>query len=89
MEGYPHLLEVIWLQEEPRNMGAWTYMEPRLRDLIGTGPSVGYIGRPERASPAAGSPLVHRAEQERIVAEAFGGLHGPYPVVAAAMRRAG
>ena len=78
---YPALREVIWLQEEPKNMGAWSYMAPRLRDLIGREPSIDYVGRPERASPAEGSPLLHRAEQDRIVAEAFSNLQG-LPAVA-------
>ena len=66
---YPNLEEIVWLQEEPRNMGAWTYSASRLREL--TGRDVAYIGRPDRGSPAEGSPLLHRAEQERIVAAAY------------------
>jgi 2-oxoglutarate dehydrogenase E1 component len=76
---YPNLREVIWLQEEPKNMGAWSYMAPRLRDLIGREPRIDYIGRPDRASPAEGSPHLHQSEQARIVAEAFSGLQGPPP----------
>ncbi|MDB5077833.1 MAG: 2-oxoglutarate dehydrogenase, subunit, partial [Chloroflexi bacterium] len=79
MAGYPNLREIIWLQEEPKNMGAWSFMAPRLRDLIGRDPSIDYIGRPDRASPAEGSPNVHQLEQARIVAEAFSGLQGPPP----------
>jgi 2-oxoglutarate dehydrogenase E1 component len=89
IEGYPHLREVIWLQEEPKNMGAWSYMAPRLRDLIGRVPRIDYIGRPDRASPAEGSPILHRAEQARIVAEAFSGLQGPPPVVQGVKHHAG
>jgi 2-oxoglutarate dehydrogenase E1 component len=70
---YPSLDEVIWAQEEPRNMGAWSYMEPRLRGLLPSGVSLGYAGRPERASPAEGYPAAHAAEQQRIVEEALGG----------------
>ena len=88
IEGYPNLREVVWLQEEPRNMGAWSYMAPRLRDLLGAAPSLTYIGRPERASPAAGSPLLHRAEQGRIVAAAFG-LHDPNSALVAVGKHAG
>ena len=76
---YPHVREVIWLQEEPSNMGAWGYMQPRLRDLVGRDVRVGYIGRPERASPAEGSPSVHQLEQARIVFEAFSGLQDSAP----------
>jgi 2-oxoglutarate dehydrogenase E1 component len=89
LAGYPHLREVVWLQEEPRNMGAWSYMAPRLRDLIGRDPSVDYIGRPDHASPAAGSGAVHQAEQARIVAEAFTGLQGPLPVPQGVTQHAG
>jgi 2-oxoglutarate dehydrogenase E1 component len=77
VDAYPNLREVVWLQEEPRNMGAWTYMALHLRDLLGRVPRIDYIGRPDRASPAEGSVLLHQREQARIVAEAFSGLQGP------------
>jgi 2-oxoglutarate dehydrogenase E1 component len=67
------LEEVVWLQEEPQNMGAWRYMEPRLRALIGDRAVLSYSGRPERASPAEGYASDHEVEQARIVAEAIGG----------------
>jgi 2-oxoglutarate dehydrogenase E1 component len=73
-EAYPNLAEVFWVQEEPRNMGAWSYMEPRLRDLLRQGGrpfEIGYVGRPDRASPAEGSLDQHNVEQARIVAAAF------------------
>jgi len=69
---YTGASELVWAQEEPRNMGAWTYVEPRLRELLGGRP-VRYVGRPERASPAEGYPTAHAAEQARIVREALGG----------------
>jgi 2-oxoglutarate dehydrogenase E1 component len=59
--------EVIWVQEEPHNMGAWFYVEPRLRQL---GAEARYVGRPERASPAEGYAEMHENEQRRIVTEA-------------------
>lgn len=53
-------------------MGAWTYVEPKLRELAAAGGfDVRYVGRPERASPAEGYPSVHAVEQSRIVAEAL------------------
>ena len=70
---YPSLTEVVWTQEEPRNMGAWSYMEPRLRELLPKGVALRYAGRPERASPAEGYPAAHAMEQARIVGEALGG----------------
>ena len=66
---YPNVEEVVWAQEEPKNMGAWTYVQPRLRASIGTLPMLRYIGRPERASPAEGHKHDHDAEQARIVRE--------------------
>lgn len=68
---YPNLEEVVWVQEEPQNMGAWTFMQPRIGDLLPEGVVLRYVGRAAEASPAEGSILQHRAEQARIVAEAF------------------
>jgi 2-oxoglutarate dehydrogenase E1 component len=73
ISSYPHLREVVWLQEEPRNMGAWSYMAPRLAPLLPEGVPLRYIGRPERASTAEGSPEDHAREQARIVQEAYAG----------------
>jgi 2-oxoglutarate dehydrogenase E1 component len=71
IDRYPNLAEIVWLQEEPRNMGAWSFMEPRLRKLIENRLPVRYIGRPERASPAEGSADRHAEEQARILGDAF------------------
>jgi 2-oxoglutarate dehydrogenase E1 component len=68
---YPKLEELVWVQEEPRNMGAWTYVEPKLRELAPPEVEVSYAGRPERASPAEGYPAAHAAEQGRIIREAL------------------
>jgi 2-oxoglutarate dehydrogenase E1 component len=68
LERYPRAGEVVWLQEEPRNMGAWPYLEPRLRAAIGDR-SARYVGRPARATPAEGWADAHQAEQRRLVAE--------------------
>jgi 2-oxoglutarate dehydrogenase E1 component len=54
-------------------MGAWSYMAPRLRELLPGALSLTYLGRPERASTAEGSPEAHAAEQRRIIEDAFGG----------------
>ncbi len=70
---YPSLGEVVWAQEEPRNMGAWSWMEPRLTALLPAGVTLRYAGRPERASPAEGYPAAHAAEQTRIVTDALSG----------------
>jgi len=68
---YPRLEELIWVQEEPRNMGAWMYLASKLYELAPAGVEVGYVGRPERASPAEGYPAAHAAEQGRIIREAL------------------
>ncbi len=79
---YPHLREVVWAQEEPRNMGAWTFAQPRLLDLLPGGVRLRYIGRAEAASPAEGSIGAHDREQKRIIAETLG--DAPVPSVASA-----
>ena len=66
---YPSVEEVVWAQEEPKNMGAWTYIAPRLRVSTGNAMIVRYVGRPERASPAEGYSSAHKIEQERIVSD--------------------
>jgi multifunctional 2-oxoglutarate metabolism enzyme len=71
LAGYGAMEELVWVQEEPCNMGAWTYVEPRLREMAPEGVEVSYVGRPERASPAEGYPAAHIAEQGRIVREAL------------------
>ncbi len=71
---YPSAKEVAWVQEEPKNMGGWSYVAPRLRGSVGNALVIRYVGRPERASPAEGYPKTHEMEQARIVAEATGPL---------------
>ena len=68
---YPNLREVVWAQEEPRNMGARAHMFPRLMQILPRTRHFGYIGRPERASPGEGYPAAHAAEQSRIVRTAL------------------
>jgi 2-oxoglutarate decarboxylase len=79
---YPNLREVIWLQEEPRNMGARAHMSPRLMQILPRELKFGYIGRPERASTAEGYPAAHAMEQRRIVTTALDLTRpvGMYPV---------
>jgi 2-oxoglutarate dehydrogenase E1 component len=68
---YPGARSVVWAQEEPQNMGAWSFVAPRLAAVVGRGVRLTYSGRPERASPAEGYEAAHKAEQARIVAEAL------------------
>jgi 2-oxoglutarate dehydrogenase E1 component len=69
---YTNLKQVLWTQEEPRNMGALTYIGPRLRGVVPRKVPLGYVARPERASPAEGKAKDHAAQQERLVLEALG-----------------
>ena len=69
VDRYPNLEDVVWAQEEPKNMGAWTFVAPQLRVATGNMLTIRYIGRPERASPAEGYSKAHEEEQKRIVAD--------------------
>jgi multifunctional 2-oxoglutarate metabolism enzyme len=70
---YPNLKQVIWGQEEPKNMGAWKVMFRRMPELMPEGVEFRYVGRPQRASPSEGYPAAHRLEQERIALTALEG----------------
>jgi len=69
MKGFPQGVKLVWCQEEPENMGAWTFMEPRLRTMFCR--EIAYAGRRASASPAVGSLVLHKREQARLVADAF------------------
>lgn len=75
LERYPHLGEVVWLQEEPRNMGAWTFVKPRIDEVVanlrGVGP-VRYIGPDAAAAPAPGLVGLHTAQMRHELSEALG-----------------
>jgi multifunctional 2-oxoglutarate metabolism enzyme len=71
VERYPNLREVLWVQEEPRNMGARAHMSPRLLHILPARLEFGYVGRPERASPGEGYPAAHTMEQTRIIRTAL------------------
>ncbi len=70
---YPHIETVVWVQEEPENMGALSYIRPRLRAALPGNPELQCVSRPERASPAEGNSQDHALEQRRIVRKALGG----------------
>ncbi len=75
LKGYKKLKRVIWVQEEPKNMGAWFFMFPRFRELMDENGMAAipvlYRGRTERASPATGYEKVHKMEQEELVTSCF------------------
>jgi len=66
--------EIFWVQEEPQNMGAWAYVQPRiataLKDI--NGKEATFVGRPAAAAPATGTPAIHQAEVQRILGDSFG-----------------
>jgi 2-oxoglutarate dehydrogenase E1 component len=66
---FPKNAKLIWCQEESQNMGAWTYMEPRLWALFGR--EITYAGRNASASIAVGSLAIHKREQAQLIADAF------------------
>ena len=72
LKGYPNLSEVVWVQEEPQNMGPWRAIRHRLEESLPQGVSLIYTGRPFRASPSEGYSTVHTIEQERFVRSALG-----------------
>jgi 2-oxoglutarate dehydrogenase E1 component len=71
LRGYPNLREVLWVQEEPQNMGAWRAIRHRLEEAKPEGVVLLYVGRPWRASPSEGYPTAHAREQDRIVRAAL------------------
>jgi 2-oxoglutarate dehydrogenase E1 component len=70
-DSYPKLQEVVWVQEEPRNMGAWRFMIPQLTKLINDRWPLSCISRQRRASPAEGSLAWHNINQAKLVERAF------------------
>ena len=71
LERYPKLERLIWVQEEPLNMGAWNYLRPRLRQLTEERYPLQYVGRPESSSPAEGSSTAYRGNQQALIEQAF------------------
>jgi 2-oxoglutarate dehydrogenase E1 component len=69
--GYPNLERLIWVQEEPLNMGAWNHVRPHLRQMAGDSLTLHYVGRPESSSPAEGSSTLYRINQQSLIEQAF------------------
>ncbi|HEX9983321.1 MAG TPA: multifunctional oxoglutarate decarboxylase/oxoglutarate dehydrogenase thiamine pyrophosphate-binding subunit/dihydrolipoyllysine-residue succinyltransferase subunit [Thermoanaerobaculia bacterium] len=69
---YPNATEVFWVQEEPRNMGAWPFLSERLASLVTNGQTLRYVGRPVAAAPATGSHHRHEVQQKALVEKAIG-----------------
>lgn len=67
----PKVKDIVWCQEEPKNMGAWTFVSTRFMEEFGNGQRLTYAGRQASASPAAGQKAMHDAEQQKLVEEAM------------------
>lgn len=67
----PNVKEIVWCQEEPKNMGAWTFVATRFMEEFDDGQRLIYAGRQASASPAAGQKAMHDAEQQKLVEEAM------------------
>jgi 2-oxoglutarate dehydrogenase E1 component len=71
IDSYPNAKKLVWVQEEPKNMGARAHVRRRLLERKNDGLDIEYIGRPYRASPSEGYPGSHAVEQERIIKTAL------------------
>jgi 2-oxoglutarate decarboxylase len=72
LRAYPNAKDVVWVQEEPRNMGAWPFLHERIGALLGANQTLHYVGRPISASPATGSHHRHEGQQKALVDAAIG-----------------
>jgi 2-oxoglutarate dehydrogenase E1 component len=72
LDRYPSARQVIWVQEEPENMGAWSFAHGRLHRLLRDRFTLTHVSRSESASPATGSAALHQLEHEDLLARAFG-----------------
>jgi 2-oxoglutarate dehydrogenase E1 component len=68
---YPKARQLVWAQEEPQNMGGWTFVEPRLEALLPACDRPIYVGRSASASPATGSYSIHQLEQNELISKAL------------------
>jgi 2-oxoglutarate dehydrogenase E1 component len=76
LAAYPGASEVIWLQEEPENMGAWSFVHGRLHRLVGTRYKLRHVSRDPAGSPATGSSAIHQLENEDLLERSVGALRG-------------
>ena len=74
LHAYDAADSVFWVQEEPANMGGWTFVRERIQDLILPSQKLGYAGRPHAASPAVGSRRLHLEQQRTLIDTAFLGV---------------
>ena len=72
---YPNAKDLVWAQEEPQNMGGWTFVQDRLENLLTGCERPRYAGRSASASPATGSYSIHQKEQAELISEALATDH--------------
>src|SRR5699024_12738733 len=65
------LEEIVWVQEEPQNMGGWLSVVEYLREIAQDKCDIRYIDRPKRAATAVGEPNIHKINQQKLVAQAI------------------
>ena len=75
-EKYPNVSEVVWVQDEPQNQGAWSYIQQRILAAMNVGCRLGYAGRPSSSSPAVGYASKHVEQLKTLISDAFGPLKG-------------
>jgi 2-oxoglutarate dehydrogenase E1 component len=73
---YPAAAELVWVQDEPANQGAWFYVQHHLLENMTTGQKLGYAGRPASASPAVGYYAMHIEQQKALLEQAFAKFKG-------------
>jgi 2-oxoglutarate dehydrogenase E1 component len=71
LQVYPQMEELVWIQEEPQNMGAWGFVRPLLEDLLNGQAKLQYIGRSRSSSAAEGSAARHSIRQKKLIEKAF------------------
>ena len=71
LKSYPNTEKIIWLQEEPKNMGAWNFLNGRIKELLSEKQKLICVSRPEGASPAVGSGKLSNQQQVDLIQQAF------------------
>jgi len=72
LRAYPNATDIVWVQEEPRNMGAWPFLHERIAAILAADQKLRYVGRPISASPATGSHHRHEEQQKALIDAAMG-----------------
>jgi multifunctional 2-oxoglutarate metabolism enzyme len=71
LTSYEHATDVMWVQEEPENMGGWTFVHSRLHRLLRDDFTLRHVARTPSGSPAAGSLALHQLEHDDLIERAF------------------